>query len=72
MSGEQKLKEGDSITQSVECHQHAVSCCSSPTNARSTRPPPADFDDTKASVLGDYIPAKLGMDERRERLSLWR
>lgn len=22
----------------------------------------ADFDDTKASVLGDYLPAKLGMD----------
>ena len=23
----------------------------------------ADFDDTKASVLGDFIPAKLGMEE---------
>ena len=31
--------------------------------ARSTRPAPATSSDTKASVLGDYIPAKLGMDE---------
>jgi DNA gyrase subunit A len=23
----------------------------------------SEFDDTKASVLGDYLPAKLGMDE---------
>ena len=29
----------------------------------------SDFDDTKASVLGDYLPTKLGMDPE-ERLSL--
>ena len=23
----------------------------------------SEFEDTKASVLGDYLPAKLGMDE---------
>ena len=61
MSGEQKLKEGDSIIQEVAA-----------TNRRELlfftdqfqvyKTTAADFDDTKASVLGDYLPAKLGMD----------
>ena len=37
--------------------------CSSPTGVRSTRPASASSGDSKASVLGDYLPAKLGMDE---------
>ena len=40
-----------------------TSCFSSPTRARSTRRSACDFEDTKASVLGDFIPAKLGMDD---------
>ena len=62
MSGEHKLKEGDEVvmqgesTNSAEllfftnrCQVYKARAC--------------DFEDTKVSVLGDYIPAKLGMDE---------
>ena len=61
MSADQKLKEGDSITQSVTATNRSEllfftdKCQVYKTTA-------ADFDDTKASVLGDYMPAKLGMD----------
>ena len=61
MSGEQKYKEGDSaflqwegtnrdellvFTDRQQCYKTRLS----------------DFDDSKASVLGDYLPTKLGMD----------
>lgn len=62
MSGEQKRKDGDEITQTMES-----------TNSRELlfftnrcqvyKAKVSDFDDTKASVLGDFIPAKLGMEE---------
>ena len=62
MSGEQKLKEGDEIYMTLESsnvaellfftdRQQVYKCRAH------------DFDDTKASVLGDYIPSKLQMDE---------
>jgi DNA gyrase subunit A len=61
MSGEQKFKEGDSLrfsrettnrgellvfTDKCQCYKARLS----------------DFDDGKASQLGDYLPQKLGMD----------
>ncbi len=61
MSGEQKYKEGDGpflqwegtnrdellvFTDKQQCYKTRLS----------------DFDDAKASVLGDYLPTKLGMD----------
>lgn len=62
MSNEHKLKEGDIIDTSIEstnkaeilfftdmCQVYKTKAC--------------NFDDTKASLLGDYIPAKLGFDE---------
>lgn len=62
MSGEQKLKEGDSIISEIEASnkdellfftnkQQVYKSCA------------ADFDDTKASLLGDYVPSKLDMEE---------
>lgn len=62
MSSEQKLKENDEIIYQSEVssnsellfftnkHQVYKSRC-------------ADFGETKASVMGEYLPAKLGMDE---------
>ncbi len=62
MSSEQKLKENDEVVYSGEVssnsellfftnkHQVYKSRC-------------ADFGETKASVMGEYLPAKLGMDE---------
>jgi DNA gyrase subunit A len=62
MSSEQKLKEGDSVIFGQELsgrtdllfftdrHQVYKSCVN-------------DFADTKASVMGDYVPAKLEMEQ---------
>lgn len=61
MSGEHKLKDGDEIVFAEEVknstelifftdHQQAYKSCV------------ADFNETKISLLGDFIPAKLGMD----------
>lgn len=62
MSGTQKLKDGDEIAQTVvtanssellfftnKCQVYKSRAC--------------DFDDTKASVLGDYVAAKLEMED---------
>ncbi len=61
MSGEQKFKEGDSLKLSVELSNRAemlvftdkFQCYKSRLN---------DFEDSKASLLGDYLPQKLGME----------
>ena len=60
--GEQKLKEGDEITQRIEAknddwllfftNQQQVYKCRA-----------GDFEDTKASVMGDFVPSRLGFDE---------
>ena len=62
MSGEQKFKEGDGLLAAYEttnraellvftdkCQVYKAKC--------------AEFEDSKASVLGDYLPTKLSMDE---------
>ena len=62
MSGEQKFKEGDSLllsretTNSTELLVFTDRC-----QVYKTRL--SDFDDGKASLLGDYLPGKLGFDE---------
>ncbi len=62
MSGEQKLKEGDEIRRELESSNNAELLFFTD-KAQVYKAKASDFDDTKASVLGDYIPAKLGMDE---------
>ena len=62
MSGEQKLKEGDSVFQTMEA-TNGVHLLFFTDQGQVYKSRAADFEDTKASVLGDYIPAKLGMDE---------
>lgn len=62
MSGEQKLKEGDEILQRQESSN--LSDLLFFTNKGQVYKCRAfDFEDTKASVMGDYLPAKLGMEE---------
>ncbi len=62
MGGEQKYKEGDSLRQSFETTSNAeVIFFTDRAQVYKTRL--GEFDDTKASVLGDYLPAKLKMDE---------
>ena len=69
MSGEQKFKEGDSLlfsreatnkseflvfTDKFQCYKSRLS----------------DFDDSKASLLGDYLPQKLGFDQGENMVAL--
>ncbi len=61
MSGAQKYKEGDGLRQSFESTSRAeVMFFTDRCQVYKTRL--SEFDDSKASVLGDYLPAKLGMD----------
>ena len=67
MSGEQKLKEGDMIVQQLESTNN-VDLLFFTDKAQVYKAKASDFGDTKASVLGEYIPAKLGMDEGENAL----
>lgn len=62
MSGEQKLKEGDEITQQLE-EQNTAELLFFSDRSQVYKLKAADFADTKASVLGEYIPARAQMDE---------
>ena len=62
MSGEQKLKEGDAILEELEATNNThLLVFTNQCQVYKCRA--SDFDDGKASQLGDYLPAKLGMDE---------
>ncbi len=62
MGGEQKLKEGDSITEHIETTNYCdLIFFSDRQQAYKTKL--HQFTDTKASTLGEYIPSKLGFDE---------
>ena len=61
MSGEQKFKEGDSLDFSVETTNRAeLLVFTNQYQCYKTRL--SDFEDGKASQLGDYLPQKLGME----------
>ena len=62
MSGEQKLKEGDEIAQQME-EQNSAELLFFSDKCQVYKMKASDFADTKASVLGEYIPAKAQMDE---------
>ena len=62
MSGEQKLKEGDEIACQFES-TNKTELMFFTDKCQVYKCFGFDFDDTKASVLGEYIPAKLGFDE---------
>ena len=62
MSGEQKFKEGDGLLMSRETTNSAeLLVFTDRCQVYKTRL--SDFDDGKASTLGDYLPSKLGFDE---------
>ena len=61
MSSDQKFKEGDSLRQSFETTSNAeIMFFTDQHQVYRTRL--GEFEDSKASVLGEYLPAKLGMD----------
>lgn len=62
MSGEQKVKEGDAVERSVECsNKDELLVFTSKHQVYKAKLD--DFPDTKASVLGEYLPGKLEMEE---------
>ena len=62
MSGEQKLKEGDAVAQTFGA-RNAEEIVFLTNRAQAYKTRLSEFEDVKASVLGEYIPAKLGMEE---------
>ncbi len=62
MSSEHKLKDSDAVVWETEAsNKQEIIFFTDRQQAYKARL--YDFDDTKASVLGDYLPQKLGMDE---------
>jgi len=62
MSKEHKLKDGDFISQSFEASNKTELIFLSD-KAQAYKTKASAFDDTKASLMGDYVPAKLGFDD---------
>lgn len=62
MSGAQKVKEGDEISQEFEA-TNKTELLFFTDNATVYKSKASAFEDSKASALGDYIPAKLSFDD---------
>lgn len=62
MSGEQKIKEGDEIMIELDSTNNSELLFFTD-KAQVYKCRVSDFDDSKASLLGDYIPSKLGFDD---------
>ena len=69
MSGEQKFKEGDGLLLSRETTNRAEFLVFTD-RFQCYKSRLSDFDDSKASVLGDYLPQKLGFDQGENLISL--
>ena len=67
MSGEQKFKEGDSLAFSRETTNRAEILVFTD-RCQCYKSRLSDFEDGKASLLGDYLPQKLGMDQEEKVL----
>ncbi len=61
MSGEQKLKEGDELVTTLEATNKSELLFFTD-KCQVYKSKASDFDDSKASVLGDFIPSKLGFE----------
>ena len=69
MSGEQKFKEGDELFRQIEATNNTeLMFFTDRQQVYKVRA--ADFADGKASLLGDYLPTKLGMDEDEKVIDL--
>jgi DNA gyrase subunit A len=69
MSGEQKLKEGDAVVRQVES-VNSADLLFFTNRCTVYKAKASDFPDTKASVLGEYLPARLGMEEGETPVSM--
>ena len=69
MSGEQKFKEGDSLLMSREATNRAEFLIFTD-KFQCYKSRLSDFDDSKASLLGDYLPQKLMFEQGETMVSL--
>lgn len=69
MSGEQKLKDGDEIISVIETTNN-TDLLFFTNKAQVYKAKAADFKDTKASILGEYVAAFLKMDEGETAVSM--
>ena len=69
MSGEQKFKEGDSLSFTRE-NTNPAEILVLTDQLQSYKSRLSDFDDGKASLLGDYLPQKLGFEPGENLVSL--
>ncbi len=69
MSGEQKVKEGDCIIQQTEA-TNKTELLFFTNKAQVYKVRANAFDDGKASLLGDYIPVKLGFEEEERIIGM--
>ena len=69
MSGEHKLKEGDEIISTVETTNNTELLFFT-NKCQVYKSKASEFDDTKASVLGDFVATKLSMDEGETAISM--
>ena len=69
MSGEQKFKEGDSLLMSRESTNRAEFLVFTD-KFQCYKSRLSDFDDSKASLLGEYLPQKLGFEQGETMVSL--
>ena len=69
MSGEQKFKEGDGLFRQIEATNNTELMFFTD-HQQVYKVRAADFADGKASLLGDYLPTKLGMDEDEKVIDL--
>lgn len=67
MGGAQRLKEGDEIAIAAE-GQNLSHLLFFGDKGQVYKSQASEFEDTKTSVMGDYIPARLGMDEGENAL----
>lgn len=69
MSSDQKLKEGDRVLQQMEA-TNAAELLFFSDRCQVYKTFAYEFDDTKASVFGDYIPAKLGFEDGEKAIAM--
>lgn len=69
MSSEHKLKETDEVLTHIES-TNSVELLFFTDKQQVYKTRASDFEDTKASVLGDYIPAKLSFDQDEKIISM--
>jgi DNA gyrase subunit A len=69
MGGEQKLKEGDEIVSTVETTNKAELLFFTD-KCQVYKSKASEFEDSKASVLGDFVPSKLGFEADEKSLCM--